>query len=304
MNKIHITLAQLQAFATVAEVGSFTIASERLGMTQSAISHSIANLEKGLQVTLLERGNRSRSVTRVNRAGSDRTQLTEIGHRVLFLAQTMLAGAEQIYQETAAVVGLATGKVRLGSFPSVSARILPKLLRQFQQRYPGIEVMLFEGTDDEVRDWIQTRVIDVGVVALPAEGFDLFPIVADDFKAIVSAEHELADRDSVHIRQLASAPFILSKAGCGPVILDLFRRVKRVPQIQFEIADMRTLFAMVQENMGVTIAPELALPQDLTGLSVLELEPKQTRQLAFGVLSNANATPAVRAFLDSVKTSL
>lgn len=82
---------------------------------------------------------------------------------------------------TSAAVGLETGKVRLGSFPSVTARFLPGLLRQFRQRYPGIEVVLFEGTDDEVRNWIRTRTVDLGVVALPVEGLETIAIARDEF---------------------------------------------------------------------------------------------------------------------------
>ncbi|VEP15343.1 Uncharacterized HTH-type transcriptional regulator YvbU (fragment) [Hyella patelloides LEGE 07179] len=65
----------------------------------------------------------------------------------------MLTCAERIRQETSAAIGLETGKVRLGSFPSASAHFLPKFLRQFQQRYPGIEVILFEGKDVLAKKW-------------------------------------------------------------------------------------------------------------------------------------------------------
>jgi DNA-binding transcriptional LysR family regulator len=284
MKNIHITLAQIQAFVKVAETGSFTTASEVLGMTQSAISHSISSLEKELQVSLLER----------SRNG---VFLTEIGNRVLVQAREMLRIAEQIRQETASMVGLESGKVHLGSFPSVSARILPKLLRQFRQRYPGIEVVLFEGTDDEVREWISSRAVDVGVVTLPVEGVDTVSIATDEFLAVVAASHPLAALKQIHIRQLATEPFIMSKAGCQPVITNMFRKAKVVAKTQFEVIDLRTIFAMVTQGMGVTIVPEMALPDNLTELSVLALEPKVVRRLAFAVPSLERATPAVIAFL-------
>jgi len=284
MKKNHMTLAQIQAFVTVAEIGSFTTASEVLGMTQSAVSHSIASLEKELQVSLLER----------DRNG---VLLTEIGKRVLVQAREILARAERIRQETASVVGLEAGKVRLGSFPSVSACFLPGLLRQFRQRYPGIEVVLFEGTDDEVREWISSRAVDIGVVALPYEGFDTVSIAQDEFLAVVAASHPLAQQTQIHIRQLATEPFIMSKAGCKPVITNMLRKAKVTPRTQFEVIDLRTIFAMVTEGMGVTIVPEMALPDNLTGLSVLTLEPKVVRRLAFALPSLSTAIPAVTAFL-------
>ncbi len=288
MKKFHMSLVQLQAFVTVIDVGSFTAASEVLGMTQSAVSHSIASLEAELGVSLLER----------DRNG---IFLTEIGKRVVVQAREMLTRAEQIRQETAAVVGLEAGKVRIGSFPSVSARFLPGLLRQFRHRYPGIEVVLFEGTDDEVREWIVSRAVDVGVVALPSEGLEAVPIATDEFLVVVAASHPLAEHTHVHIKQLASYPFIMSKAGCKPVITNMFRKAKVIPKTQFEVIDLRTIFAMVTEGMGVTIVPEMALPSHLTGLTVLHLEPKVLRHLAFAVPSLQTTAPAVTMFLQQVK---
>jgi len=288
MKRIHITLAQIQAFVMVAEAKSFTIASEHLGMTQSAVSHAVAALEKELQVSLLER----------DRNG---IFITEIGQRVLIYAQDMLTNAERIRQETSAAVGLATGKVRLGSFPSVSARFLPGLLRQFRQRYPGIEVVLFEGTDDEVREWIHTRAVDVGVVVLPADGLETVSIAQDEFLAVVARNHRLAEQHQIHIRQLSHEPFIMSKAGCQPLITAMFRQAKITPKTQFEVIDLRTIFAMVQEGMGVTIIPEMALPTDSSGLHVMSLKPKHFRHLAFAVPSLETATPAVAEFLNEAK---
>jgi DNA-binding transcriptional LysR family regulator len=284
MKRIHITLAQLQAFMTVAEVGSFTKASEMLGMTQSAVSHSIASLEKELRVSLLDR---------------DRNNifLTEIGKRVLVQAREIAICAEKIRQETAAEVGLNTGKVRLGSFPGVSAYFLPRLLRQFQQYYPSIEVVLLEGTDDEVREWIDDRAVDIGVVTLPAQDWETFAIAQDDYMAVVYASHPLARQTQIHIRQLAQYPFILPKNGCMPIIAGMFDRANLVPKIQFEAIDLRTIFSMIQEGMGVTIVPEMALPVNLTGLHVLNLKPKRSRHLALALPSLNTASPAVKVFL-------
>ena len=288
MKRFNITLAQIQAFVTVVDAGSFTVASERLGMTQSAVSHAVAALEKELQVSLLERDRRG-------------IFLTEIGKRVLVQARTILNSTEQIRQESAAAIGFETGKVRIGSFPSVSARFLPGLLRQFQQRYPGIEVVLFEGTDDEVQEWIYAHTVDIGVVTLPVERLETLSIAQDRFVAVVADSHPLAKQQPIHISQLAPEPFIMSKAGCEPVITQMFRQSKVTPKIQYEVIDLRTIFAMVQEGVGVTIVPEMALPADLAGLQVLTLQPELRRQLALAVLS-LDATPAVREFLNLAQT--
>lgn len=93
----------------------------------------------------------------------------------------------------------------------------------------------------------------------------------------------------------------MSKAGCQPLILSMFRQAKIIPKIQFEVIDLRTIFAMVQEGIGVTIAPEMALPSDCSSLHVMSLQPKQLRNLAFAVPSLETVTPAVASFLNEAK---
>lgn len=288
MKRISMTLAQLQTFSVVAELGSFTSASEQLGMTQSAVSHAVAALEKELQVSLLKRG-RGSVVT------------TEVGKQVLSQAKEVLALTERIRQSAATAVGLETGRVRLGSFPSVSARLLPDLLRRFHQRYPGIEIVLLEGTDQEVREWIQTRTVDAGVVTLPTvKGLKTIELAQDEFLAVVSTQHRLANESQIDVCQLSDEPFILSKAGCGPFIKSLFRKANVIPRIQFEVIGLQTIFAMVEENMGVTIVPSMTLPSDRSKLHTMSLKPNQLRKTAFAFLSEESISPAVSAFLSEI----
>jgi DNA-binding transcriptional LysR family regulator len=89
-------------------------------------------------VTLLERNN----------AGV--VALTSIGQKLLPHVRALLTYAETIQQEARAARGLARGKLRLGSIPPVS----PRVLTHFQQQYPDIDVVLFEGTFQEVQEWI------------------------------------------------------------------------------------------------------------------------------------------------------
>lgn len=160
---------------------------------------------------------------------------------------------------------------------------------------------MFEGTDDEVREWIYTRAVDIGVVVLPADELETVSIAQDEFLAVVARNHRLAEQQQIHIRQLSHEPFIMSKAGCKPFITAMFRKAKITPKTQFEAIDLRTIFAMVQEGMGVTIVPEMALPTDSPGFHVMSLQPKHFRQLAFAVPSLETATPAVAEFLNEAK---
>ena len=284
-----MTLAQFQVFVAVVDAGSFTEAAKALGMTQSSVSQAIASLEAELGVSLLTRGREGVS-------------LTEIGARLINHVREVLNRTERMRQEAAASVGLEIGRLRLGSFSSVFSRLLPGIIGAFRRRHPGITVVLLEGTDREVRDWVLAGVVDVGLVTLPIEGVESIVIAQDDMRAIVPAGHPRATQPAVRPAQLGPEPFILPQGGCGPLIRAIFRAAGITPRVQFDVRDMATLFAMVQEELGVTLVPALALPlAPIGGVRALPLEPPVQRPIGLVVRSRDAASPAVTAFIHQAR---
>jgi DNA-binding transcriptional LysR family regulator len=281
-----MTLAQLQALVAVIERGSFTTASQALGISQSAVSHAIASLESELGVTLLQR----------DRAG---LSLTDVGQQVILQAREMVVRAEIIRQEVAAARGLETGKLRIGSFPSISARFLPGALRMFRQRHPRIDIVLLEGSNQEVRTWIETRMVDVGVVTLPTEGVDVTPIAHDEMLVVVPDAHPLARKLVTRLEPLANEPFILCTGGCIPLVQALFDEAKVGLRIRLEVREIAAVLAMVQEGLGISIIPQMALPaQPPMGIKLLHLQPTAWRHLALAVLSRETMSPAAKMFVE------
>lgn len=288
-----MTLTQLQVFRTVAETNSFTRAADRLGITQSGASHAIAALEAELGVRLLKR----------DREG---VTLTEAGALVLSHVDEIVYRLERLRDVAGDLTGLKTGKLRIGSFPSVSARLLPSMIGSFKRRYPGVEVVLFEGSDPEVVDWLRSGTVDVAVVnegmaGLPPEQFEVVPMATDMMVALVSARHPLAGRAAITVNDLAAEPFIMSKGGCEPLIHQMFAAASLTPATPFRVQEAATILAMVQEGLGVTIVPELVVPDGYPGVQVLRLEPSTLRKLGLVARRKSAASPAVAAFLRLVR---
>lgn len=286
-----VTLQQLVVLATVAEVGGFTKAAGALRMTQPGVSHTIAGLEAKLGVPLVERDRRG-------------VRPTEVGERVLVHAREILGLVERIGYEVSGAKELKAGKLRIGSFPSAASRILPALIGDFSGRYPGIEVTLVEGTDQEVLEYISSRAVDVGFVTLPAGEFETVPVAEDRLLAVLPGWHPLSDAVTVSIERLAEEPFVMSKGGCEPLISSAFRSAGCEPDTRFEVQDMETIFAMVGEGLGVTVVPELVLPrhpETLAGLRTVPLDPPVRRRLALAIRSLDAAPPAATAFVELVK---
>jgi DNA-binding transcriptional LysR family regulator len=278
-----VTLVQLRALLAVVEARSFSVAAERLALTQSGVSHAIAVLEAELGATLLLR----------ERTGP---VPTAIGERVLGHAREVLRRLEHIQQEVAAADGHATGKVRLGTPPSVAARPLPRMVAELRRRHPRIDVVVFEGSDQEVDAWLRSGVIDVGISPLPKPGFDSLDLVADEMLVVLPAGHALAGRRAVRLRDVVGDPFIMSKGGCEPLIRDLYRAAGLEPRVQHEVRDMSTILGMVQERLGITVVPALALPPRTARLRALPLEPRARRRLGLCVRGLATCAPAVATF--------
>src|SRR5215210_7801041 len=109
--------------------------------------------------------------------------------------------------------GIARGRVRLGSMPSVSAVLLPSLLARIGRRHPALEVAVIDGHDDELVEWLRAGTVDVAVVAGDQAGLDRQPLVTDELLAVLPSTNRLAQGEAVDRAQLAGESFILTRAG-------------------------------------------------------------------------------------------
>ena len=149
-----MNLAKYQVLLSVVESGSLTAAAAQLGLTQSAVSHSINSLEEELGFAVIKR----------SRAG---VKLTNEGERLLPAVRGLLNSAEQLSQVTAAIRGLDSGLVRIGTFTSVAVHWLPGVLKEFQRDYPRVEFKLLNGDYNDVEQWVRDGSVDIGFVNLP-----------------------------------------------------------------------------------------------------------------------------------------
>lgn len=279
-----MTLLQLEVFVAVVDAGGFTRAADKLNMSQSGVSHTIAALEAELGMPLLIR----------NRKG---VQLTEVGETVLIHAREMLNRMEQIRQTAAAAAGLQIGTLRIGSFPSASAKLLPGILRRFRDRYPKIAWTMFEGDYDEVREWILGGAVDAALLPHPDEALETAPLLEDELVAVLPASHSMSSEHELTWAAMAGEPFIMPKAGCDLLVSHAFTQQGLHPNIHFEVSDNETIVTMVREGLGVTIVPRLTLPEQLDRLHICSLSPKVHRHIGVAVRSFADASPAVHAFV-------
>jgi len=285
-----MTLTQLEIFALVAELRGFTSAANRLGISQSAVSHAIKSLEQELGVELFRRH-------------QAHVELSDIGQQLVLRARAMLGLAATLQQEAADARGMKRGTLRIGSFgPTSSMKLLPTILERYRSAHPGIEVHIDEGPDRQVLQWLEERRIDIGFVVLPHERFDTFALVEDQMVALVPGRHPLALKDSVSLKDLCHDPFILTEAGSAELVSSLFLAARLTPDIRYRSSQLLSTLETVGRGDAVTIVAELSLPSGTQNRYVSKaLSPPVKRQVGLAVLDQRQSSPATLAFIEQAR---
>ncbi|KPU54011.1 bacterial regulatory helix-turn-helix, lysR family protein [Pseudomonas fluorescens] len=282
-----MTLTQLEIFSIVAELHSFTAAANRLGISQSAVSHALKSLEQELGVELLRRH-------------QSRVEPSDIGQQLLLRARAMLGLANTLRQEAADARGMKRGTLRIGSFgPTSSIKLLPLILQQYRAAHPGIEVHIDEGPDRQVLQWLEERRIDIGFVVLPEERFNTVALIEDQMVALLPAGHPLAGYDSLGLKDLCDYPFVLTEAGSSELVSRLFTAARLTPNIRYRCSQLMSTLDVVARGDGLTVVAEGSLPNQIDSRCVIKpLSPAVLRQVGLAVLDRRQASPATLAFIN------
>ena len=141
-----------EIFLKVCETGNFTKAAEALNYTQSGISQMMAGLEEELGVQLFARAKKG-------------VVLTDNGQRLIPYIREMVNQKEKLRQAAFNINNKVEGRLRIGSFSSVTAMWLPHVVHFFKENYPQVEVQIFDGNYDEIHDWIIRGQVDCGFLS-------------------------------------------------------------------------------------------------------------------------------------------
>jgi DNA-binding transcriptional LysR family regulator len=199
-----MNLHHLRLFAAVVNQGSFTKAAESLHLSQPAISKSLNELERQLNLTLLDRGGRS-------------LKLTDAG-QTLYARARELFGVERIAeQELREVRGLKRGVLRVASSTTIATYMLPPFLGRFHLRHPGIRIRASSANTRTVLRLLLESRVDVALVEGPVSHpqVEVHPWREDELVVISHPEHQLLSRIDVDVAMLVREQFIVREPGSG-----------------------------------------------------------------------------------------
>jgi LysR family hydrogen peroxide-inducible transcriptional activator len=291
------SLAQLRAFAAVAEHLHFRDAAAAIGMSQPALSGAVSALEEVLGVTLLERTTR-------------KVLLSPAGERLAVRAKAVLVEVGALMEEAEAVRAPFTGVLRLGVIPTVAPYLLPTVLNLVHDRYPHLDLQVHEEQTANLLDGLTTGRLDLLLLAVPlgVPGVIELPLFDEDFVLVTPLDHWLGGREGIPRQALRELNLLLLDEGhcLRDQALDICREagreisgVGRRPSaegregapVTTTAAGLSTLVQLVAGGLGVTLLPRTALKVETTRnnqlLTGYFADPAPTRRVAFAMRAGA-----------------
>lgn len=242
-------LHQLRYFLAVARTRNFSRAAEQCHVAQPSLSQQIMKLEGELEERLFERTKREVS-------------LTPAGELFRQHAERVIEALEEAKDSVRDVSGLVQGRVVLGALPTIAPYYLPKRMRKFTERFPGVELIVHEDTTAQLVQAVLAKEIDLALVSLPVErrGLTAVEFFHEPLLAALPAKHRLARRATLKLDDLECEAFILMKEGhcLAGQALQFCRLRGFAPRVSFRSAQIETVLAFVAAGWGVSMVPGMA----------------------------------------------
>ncbi len=276
-----------EALLEAAELGSFTRAASRLGLTQSGLTHMMNSLEKEVGFPLLRR----------DRYG---VRLTEAGERLLPAVRELLRSVGRLNSQIAAENGRKRESIRVAAYSSVCMHWLPTIVQQFRWACPDASVDIRMGSVDEMYRWLQEGKVDVSFASRQDKGrYDWVPLWDDPLLAILPPDYPIGERDSFPVTEFDGKEFLMPSLGFDLDILRVFQETGVRPDIRENtLVEDAVVVSMVEHGLGVSILSELVLKGRRDNVRTLPLDPPASRQMGIAVLDLEEEAPAVRSFID------
>ncbi|TWP43496.1 LysR family transcriptional regulator [Lentzea tibetensis] len=292
LNPVH-----LRTLVEVVRTGSFAEAARRLGYTSSAVSQQISAFERAVGVTLFER--EAHSI----RPASAALLIADRGGE-------LLAALDGFEHEIRAMVQGLRGRLRLGTFPTASARVVPHAVARLSADLPDAEIRLDEAEPDDVLPLVLAGDIDIALVysydLVPVTWPDeltVLPLLDETLLVLVPAGHPAA-KVSVRLEDLRGERWIASRDGTSGAtcLVRLCAAHGFAPRIAFRSNDYDVVQSLVSAGVGVALVPALGYKRS-QAVHAMPLRQKPLRRHVLAVHRTANTNPLLRDALMALRSA-
>jgi DNA-binding transcriptional LysR family regulator len=287
---MNITLRQIQAFRTVAEFGSFTRAAERLNLAQPALSLSIRELERELNLKLFDRTTR-------------RVELTGAGREFLQSADKLLADLDLAVRNARDLSERKRGRIVIAAPPLLAAMIVPGAIAEYNETFPGIDVGLIDARNDQILEKLRAGEADcaIGTFDERADGIRREMLAQDALAVFCAPSSPLAKLKRVRWRDLEDHRLVmLTRDSTIRSLTDRHLAAAGIASGKplYEVSQMTTAIMLVEAGLGAAVLPAYiwSFARERQIVSRPLIEPQVKRSLYLIQPDNRSLSPAAEGF--------
>src|ERR671939_890262 len=291
-----LDVRRMRVLREVAQRGSFSAAAEALSFTQSAVSQQIAALEREAGAILVQRNARG-------------VRLTEAGEALVRHADKILARLAEAEAELEAIAGLRGGRLRLASFPTAGATLVPRAIAEFANRHPAVELSLAEAEPDESLPRLKAGELDLILIddspLTEDDDVEFVHLLDDPLYLALASDHPLASRRRLRFQDLAAEPWVQGTqvCSCHRQLRNACANAGYEPRVAYESDDFQVVQGLVAAGVGVALIPGLALVSERPDVVIRSIGSKPpVRHIAAVTLANDYRSPAGGEMLDILGT--
>ena len=257
-------LRQLEYFAEVSRLGSFTRAARQLYVSQPSITNAIQKLEQELNLQLFDRHQK-------------KPELTAEGRFFYHEITPVLAKINTVLNELENLRNLSHGTIKIAIPPIIGTYLFPSIFSKFTQLYPGLTLQLYEEGSWSAREMLERGELDIGIIILPhhADALESHTIIKVPWVVCVAPDHPLARQETVSFADLAKERLLTLKKDSYQynLTLEQFKQRGLEANIVLSSSQVQTIKALVAQNMGVAILMDLVVRNDAALVNIPLAEP-------------------------------
>jgi len=251
-----IDVSKLKTFVTVAELGSFSKASEILYITQPAVTQQIKALEKTIGARLFQRQ-------------GGRMVLTEEGKRIYQIAKSLLTSYEGLMEEIARIKKDLKDTLFLGLSATPSEYVVPNIIAEFHKEFPSSKIKVYTGNSHEVEEGLLSGVLNLGIIERePSDKFVSIPFLEDEILFFTYPENPIANKGEIEPEELYNLDLVMREAQSGTrkLVRDKLEELGIVFEklnIKIEANNSRNIIQIVKSGYGSSFLSKGLLESEL-----------------------------------------
>ena len=226
--------------------------------------------------------------------GKNGVSMTSYGASLYPSIRDVLNSDEALKQSIARLNGLEKGKVKLGVFNSVCASLLPGLLKSFMTHYPQIEIEVYQGTYDDVKEWLRTGQVDIAFLSSTCrEEFNLTELFREPLLCIVPQDWPEPENGVMTPALMNGQSFVVQCDATDAEMRQFLKKYKIGTERRCHVIDDQSNIAMVEAGLGISIMPQMLLRDCKAAIKIYPIEPEEDRVVGLAVQRPAAMAPAV-----------